>query len=110
MGDFHLMPVGKALNGVNPGILRFKQTTNLGQITTPYNNQQQKKRTCKIVNFAVPVNNRVKLKENKKKAKYLGLSRELKKMWNMKVLVIPILIGVLVIVTKGLVKDKRTWK
>ena len=34
------------------GTLTF--TANLGQKTRPYNNQQQKKRNCKIVDFAVP--------------------------------------------------------
>ena len=51
---------------------------NLGQITRPHNNQQ-KKRTCKIVAFAVPADHRVKLKGNEKKDKYLDLARELKK-------------------------------
>ena len=38
-------------------------------------------RTCKIVDFAVPADLRVKLKECEKKDKYLNLSRELKKLW-----------------------------
>ena len=47
---------------------------------------------------------RVKLKENKKKDKYLDLTRELKKLWSMKVTVIPIVIGSLIIVNNGLVQ------
>ena len=39
----------------------------------------KKKRTCKIVDFAVPADHRVKLKENEEKNKYLDLARELKK-------------------------------
>ena len=39
----------------------------------------KKKRTCKIFDFAVPADHRIKLKECEKKDKYLGLSRELKK-------------------------------
>ena len=39
----------------------------------------KKKRTCKIVDFAVPADHRIKLKECKKKDKYLDLARELKK-------------------------------
>ena len=39
----------------------------------------QKKRTCKIVYFAVPADHRIKLKECEKKDKYLDLTRELKK-------------------------------
>ena len=38
----------------------------------------EKNRTCKIVDFAVPTEHRVKLKESKKKNKYLDHVRELK--------------------------------
>ena len=53
----------------------------------------KKKRTCKIVDFAVPADHRIKLKDCEKKDKYLDLDRELKKLWNMKVTIIPIVIG-----------------
>ena len=36
----------------------------------------KQKRTCKIVDFAVSTDHRVKLKENEKKNKYLDLARE----------------------------------
>ena len=62
-------------------------------------NKKKKKKICKIVNFAVPADHRIKLKECEKKDKYLDLARELKKLWNMKVTIIPIVIGT---VTKGL--------
>ena len=39
----------------------------------------KKKRTCKIVDFAVPADHRIKLKECEKKNKYLDLARESKK-------------------------------
>ena len=64
----------------------------------------KKKRTCKIVDFAVPADHRIKLKECGKKDKYLDLARELKKLWNMQVTIIPIVIGAFGTVTKGLVK------
>ena len=70
----------------------------------PRYNNQQKKRTCKIVDFAVPVDHRIKLKECEKKDKYLDLARELKKLWNMKVTIILIVIGAFGTVTKGLLK------
>ena len=60
----------------------------------------KKKRTCKIVNFAVPADHRIKLKECEKKDKYLDLARELKKLWNMLETFIPIVIGALGTVTK----------
>ena len=69
------------------------------------NNYQQKKRTCKIVDFAVPADHRIKLKECQKKDMYLDLARELKKrLWNMQVTIIPIVIGAFGTVTKGLLK------
>ena len=61
-----------------------------------------KKRTCKIVDFAVPADQRIKLKESEKKDKYLDLARELKKLWNTMVTIIPIVIGAFGTVTKGL--------
>ena len=38
----------------------------------------KKKKICQIVNFAVQAGQKLKLKENKKKDKYLDLARELK--------------------------------
>ena len=53
----------------------------------------KKKRTCKTVDFSVPADHGIKLKEYEKKDKYLDLPRELKKLWNMKVTIVPIVIG-----------------
>ena len=47
---------------------------------------------------------RIKLKECEKKDKFLDLARKLKKLWNMKVKIIPIVIGAFGTVTKGLLK------
>ena len=59
-------------------------------------NKKKKKRTYRTVDFAVPVDHKVKLKESEKRDKYLDLAREIKKKtWNMKVMVIPIVIGAL---------------
>ena len=71
---------------------------------TRLSHSQQKKKTCQIVDFAVPVDLRVKIKGSKKRDKYLDLARELKRLWNMKVLVIPIVVGALGTIPKGLVK------
>ena len=85
-------------NNINKNNNNNNSIPNLGQKTRPYNNQQKKKkkkkkRTCKIVDFAVLGDHRIKLKECEKKDKYLDLVRELKKLWNMKVTIIPIMIG-----------------
>ena len=53
----------------------------------------KKKKICKIVDFAVPADHRINLKESEKKDKYLDLARELKKLWNMKVTIVPIVSG-----------------
>ena len=45
-----------------------------------------------------------KKKERKKRDEYINLVRELKNLWNIKVTVIPIVIGALGIIPKGLVK------
>ena len=53
------------------------------------------------MDFAVLANNRIELKEGEKD-KYFDLARELKKLWNMKVTIITIVIGAFGTVTKGL--------
>ena len=65
---------------------------------------KEKKRICKIVDFAVPTDNRINLKEREKKDKYLDLARELKKLRNMNVTIVPLVIGALGTITKGLLK------
>ena len=75
------------------------RSPNLSQKTRPSDNRQ-KKRTFRIV----PADHRVKLKESEKRYKYLNLARELKKIWNMKVMVIPIVISVLGTIPKGSLK------
>ena len=85
------------------GLWYTNGSPNLGQKTRPYNNQQNKK-ICKIVDFAVPADHRIKLKECEKKDKYLDLDRRLKKLWTMKVTIIPIVIGAFGTVTKGVLK------
>ena len=64
--------------------------------------KKNKKKICKIVDFAVSADHRIKLKESEKRDKYLDLARELKKLWNMKVTIIPVVIGAFGTVTKGL--------
>ena len=77
-----------------------------------------KKICCHLhVNEKAPLTTRVKKKQGnnnnnnnnnnnkcEKKDKYLDLARELKKLWNMQVTIIPIVIGAFGTVTKGLLK------
>ena len=64
----------------------------------------QKKRICKIDGFAVPADHRIKLKECERKDKYLDLAREFKKLWNMKVTIVPNVISAFGTITKGTIK------
>ena len=63
------------------------------------------KKKLKIVDFAVPAEHSIKLKECEKKDKYLELAREFKKhTMEHKMTIIPIVIGAFGSVTKGLLK------
>ena len=68
-------------------------------------NKKKEKKTGKIVDFGIPADHRIKLKECEKRDQYLDLARELKKLWNMKVTIIAIVSGAFGTVTKGLLKD-----
>ena len=55
-----------------------------------------------MVDFAVPADHRIKLKESEKKDNYFDLARKLKRLWNMEVNIIPIVISAFGTVTKRL--------
>ena len=59
-------------------------------------NKKKEKRIGKIVDFAVPADHRINLKECEKKDKYLDLAKELK--------IVPVVIGALDTIAKGLLK------
>ena len=67
----------------------------------------KKQRNFHQVDFDVSANHKVKVKVNEGKMlhEYLDLARELKKLWNMKVTGIPIVVIYLGTVPKNLVKD-----
>ena len=83
------------------------QTDHLIPVRTPDHiiiNNQKKKRICKIVDFAVPADHRINLKESERKDKYLDLARELTKLWSIRVTTVPIITGALSTITKGILK------
>ena len=63
---------------------------------------------CQIIDFAIPHDTRVDNKEFEKIEKYLDLARELKKVWNMKVTVVPLVDGALDTPAKALKKRLKT--
>ena len=64
----------------------------------------KKERSCKIIYFAVPGDSRIEENEKDKIEKYQDLGRELQKIWNVKVKIIPLVAGHLG-VSNGLVID-----
>ena len=60
----------------------------------------KKERSCKIIDFAVPGHSRIEEKEKEKIEKYEELGRELQKIWNVKVKIIPLVVGSLGAVPK----------
>ena len=59
------------------------------------------------MDFVVPADHGVKLKEGERRDKYLDFAKELKKLWTTKVTVIPIVIGDFGMILKGLVKGQE---
>ena len=65
---------------------------------------EKRNKCCKIIDFAIPYDSRIEEKEVEKVVKYQDLARELKKLWKMKTMVIPIVIGTFGTVPKDLKK------
>ena len=60
----------------------------------------KKERNSKIIDFEVPGDSRIEERENNKIKKYQDLGRELQKIWNVKVKIIPLVVGSLGAITK----------
>ena len=63
---------------------------------------------CQIIDFGIPYDTRVHDKEVEKIEKYLDLVRKLKKVWNMKVIVVSLVVGALSTPAKELEKRLKT--
>ena len=59
--------------------------------------------TCKLIDMTVPTDRNSALKEIEKKSKYKEL--EIQRMWHMKTMVIPVVVGALGTVKKGMVEN-----
>ena len=55
----------------------------------------KKHHECQVIDFAIPYDTRVDGKEVEKIERYLDLARELKKVWKMKVTMVPLVVGAL---------------
>ena len=61
--------------------------------------------TCKLIDMTVPSDRNIALKEIEKKSKYKDLELEIQRMWHMKTVVIPVVVGALGTVKKGMVEN-----
>ena len=80
------------------------------QIPARRERDRDRERSSGTVDFAVPADHRIKIKENDEKDKYIDLAGELKKLWNMKVTVIPIVIDVFGTISKGWNERFGNWR
>ena len=60
----------------------------------------KKRGTCKIIDFAVPGDSRIEEKETEKIEKYQDLRSESQKVWNVKMKIIPLVVGSLGAISK----------
>jgi hypothetical protein len=72
--------------------------------------KNKKDKICLLIDVAIPSDRNVMQKESEKKLKYKNLSIEIRRMWNMKCFVIPVIIGATGIVTKGLKKICKRYQ
>jgi hypothetical protein len=63
---------------------------------------------CLLIDVAIPSDRNAIQKKSENKLKYRNISIEIQRMWNMKRLVIPVITGVIGILTKGLKKYLET--
>ena len=104
-GGENSQEVKKCNNNNTLGFWDTNGTPNLGQTTRPDLAIVSKTKTKeKKLLTKNPAHHKVKLKESKKNDKYLDLMRKLKIKWNIKMTLIPIVIGAVGTISKGLIK------
>jgi hypothetical protein len=67
--------------------------------------KNKKEKTCTLVDVAIPADRNFVQKEPEKKLKYKSLRIEIKRMWNLKCTIIPVITGATGIVTRSLKKN-----
>ena len=67
--------------------------------------KNKKEKTCTLIDEAIPADRNVVQMEAEKNLKYKSLCIEIQRMWNLKCMIIPIVIGATGIVTRSLRKN-----
>jgi len=67
--------------------------------------KNKKEKTCTLIDVAIPADRNDVQKETEKKLKYKSLYIEIQRMWNLKRMILPVIIGATGIVTRNLRKN-----
>jgi len=70
--------------------------------------KNKKEKTCTLIDVAIPTDRNEVQKEVEKKLKYKSLCIEIQRMWNLKCMIVPVIIGATGIVTRRLRKNLET--
>ena len=68
-----------SLGTVTKGLIKIVEDLEIRGRVEVKKEKRRKNKTCRIVDFAIPANHKVKLKESEKKDMYLDLAWEMKK-------------------------------
>ena len=61
--------------------------------------------TCKLIDMTIPSDRNIVLKETEKKSKYKYLELEIQRMWHMKTKLVPVVVGALGTIKKGMIEN-----
>ena len=63
--------------------------------------KNKREKTCKLIDVKIPADKNVSIAEFEKLSKYKDLEIEVEKLWHMKTVTIPVVIGALGMIKKG---------
>ena len=63
--------------------------------------KNKREKTCKLIDVKIPADKNVSIAEFEKLSKYKDLEIEVEKLWHMKTVTIPVVIGALSMIKKG---------
>ena len=66
--------------------------------------KDKQEKTCMLIDMAIPSDRNTSVKVAEKLSKYKDLEIEITKMWGLKTITVPVVIGALGVVTKGIKK------
>ena len=67
--------------------------------------KNKREKTCKLIDVKIPADKNVSIAEFEKLSKYKDLEIEVEKLWHMKIVTIPVVIGALGMIKKRVLKN-----